>query len=143
MTREAIPIAKPRGWMNSEITKLLSGNPDKEFTDKEVAKAIGWHHTPSVYTALNGLHRNKSLPVWRVRSHTYRWGEPKEYGKEPNDLIEFMMTRERAVVRGGDRDNRFRVGLMLEVAGYYKSKVLLVDEDEQLWIVTAERLITE
>jgi len=116
---------KKRDWLRTPVLELLQREADREWTAIEVRERIGHDNLDSINSTLSELHRKSQYPVKRVAPGRYAC----TLYRSTNKLVEKV----ERITRG----ETLRVGDLLEVVFVRGGKVLAIDSDDNLLVISA------
>ena len=116
-----------RGALKRAVAELLASDPQRAWRFEEVAEELSHPYLGSVASCLSDAHRNPGSPIHRVGAGTYAWDD--------SDLV----TKVQRILPTPTEDpyrssHQPALGMMYQVVGYFSNQVILVGEDDALFL---------
>jgi len=111
-----------RGALKRAVAELLASDPRRAWRFEEVAEELSHPYLGSVASCLSDAHRNPGSPIHRVGAGTYAWDD--------SDLV----TKVQRILPTPTEDPHPEQGMMFQVVGYFSNQVVLVSDDDELYL---------
>ncbi len=120
---------KDRAWLRTPVLDCITGAPHRDWRAVEVKGEIGHDNLDSINSTLSELAREDQYPVTRVAPGRYRYVQE---GQRTTDLVEKV----ERITRG----ETLRAGDLLEVVFVRGGKVLALDSDDNLLVISTRKV---
>lgn len=119
------PMKREKGWLRDSVLAVIEHNPSRAWAATEISKQIKHNNLDSINSTLSDLHRSRRFPVTRVAPGRYRY--------EVHEPVSGLVGKVTRITKG----DTLRAGDLLEVVFVRGEKVLAIDSDDNLLVISA------
>jgi len=118
-------MKREKGWLRDSVLAVIEHNPSRAWAATEISKQIKHNNLDSINSTLSDLHRSRRFPVTRVAPGRYRY--------EVHEPVSGLVGKVTRITKG----DTLRAGDLLEVVFVRGEKVLAIDSDDNLLVISA------
>ena len=118
-------MKREKGWLRDSVLAVIEANPTSVWRAPEISKVIKHNNLDSINSTLSDLHRSRQFPVTRVAPGRYRY--------EVHEPVSGLVGKVTRITKG----DTLRAGDLLEVVFVRGEKVLAIDSDDNLLVISA------
>jgi len=119
-------MKREKGWLRDSVLAVIEANPTSVWRAPEISKVIKHNNLDSINSTLSDLHRSRQFPVTRVAPGRYRYIGGHE-------RVSGLVDKVTRITKG----DTLRAGDLLEVVFVRGEKVLAIDSDDNLLVISA------